>query len=119
MLKRITKIGTAISIALIIWICASYADIVVQNCRPNPTYDTHNVFAMEVWNSEQDFWYAQAVLEYVWDCVNDGVPADRNTGAYPKTINGEIKQGTPRLYITGRTQQQKNKVQKAMIFTEC
>ena len=45
-MKTITTIICTISILFGIWFCASWFDIVADNCDPNPTHSQYNLFVM-------------------------------------------------------------------------
>lgn len=52
-MKIVKGIVYAVSIALAIWFVASWADIVADNCEPNPVHSKYNMFVLMTKQKEE------------------------------------------------------------------
>lgn len=52
--KVLTTVMCIANILFIVWFAWSWADIVADNCQPNPVHSEYNLFVMMVENAEKN-----------------------------------------------------------------
>ena len=52
--KVLTTVMCIANILFIVWFAWSWADIVADNCQPNPVHSEYNLFVMMVENTEKN-----------------------------------------------------------------